>query len=165
MQGTTQAYKIWQYEWCNTLIKEREGWEPIDQTQTRRCVFRGSSTELYVPAFTEKDFQSTRSTELLSQLIQPPARQYKWSTEDRSTELHQYNQIHLYRRGIQAQSTSTEEGYKHQSNSTSPRGSKPQPQPLPKREQPTNQGGYNKWYISTTNQFSFPTNKWSYRIG
>ena len=36
------------------------------------------------------------------------------------------NTIHLYRRGIQIQT-----------NSTSPRGSKSQPQPLPKREHPT----------------------------
>ena len=38
------------------------------------------------------------------------------------------NTIHLYRRGIQIPT-----------NSTSPRGSKPQPQPLPKREQTTTQ--------------------------
>ena len=57
MQGTTQAYK-W-YDNMNDAMhkgKERE-------SQSIKCkqqdVFRGSSTELYVPAFTEKDFWST----------------------------------------------------------------------------------------------------------
>ena len=66
-------------------------------------LFRGSSTQLYIPAFTEKDFQSTNC---------PP----RTPTEGTSTEdLGQYNNweyrtplstntttIHLYRRGIQA---------------------------------------------------------------
>ena len=77
---------------------------------------------------TENFANTTGSIELLSQPIQPPPRQYKWSTEDRSIKLHQYNQIHLTKRD-----TSTN------SNSTSPRGSKPQPQPLPKRESTTTQ--------------------------
>ena len=70
----------------------------------------------------------------------------------------------------------TLEGYKPTTNSTSPRGSKPQSQPLPRREQtPTqinltkrdtrNQGVYNKWYISTTNHFLFSTNKDPNRLG
>ena len=156
---------IWQYEWCNAQLK-RERVESQSIKRKQQDVFRGSSTELYVPAFTEKDFQSIRSTELLSQPIQPSPRQYKRSTEDRSTELHQgnwfhlhrgiTNTIHLYRRGIQ---TNT--------NSTSPRGSKPTPQPLPKREHPTiqiniYQGGIQQMKKGTTlggfynhKQFSF----------
>ena len=66
-------------------------------------VFRGSSTELYIPAFIEKDLQPTRSTELLSQPIQPPMRQYN----DNPPLLKRDRPL-----AKQPQITSTEEGYK-----------------------------------------------------
>ena len=76
-------------------------------------VFQGLSTELYVPAFTEKDFQSTRSTELLSQPIQPPPRQSNGLPKTGVPNSTNTTKSTLPR-GIQAQSTSTEEGYKYQ---------------------------------------------------
>jgi len=60
----TSMYMIWQYESMHNTNKERVKSQWIKHKQ--QDVFRGSSTELYVPAFTEKDFQPTMSTELLS---------------------------------------------------------------------------------------------------
>ena len=97
--------------------KERVESQSIKRKQ--QDVFRGSSTELYVSAFTEKDFQSTRGTELLSQPLQPPPRQYKWSTEDWSTKLHQTTNTTSTEAIQIPQSTSTKEGYKSNTNSTS----------------------------------------------
>ena len=52
----TSMYMIWQYESMLKVI-ERE-LESMDQTQTPRFVSRFEPL-LYVPAFTQKDFQST----------------------------------------------------------------------------------------------------------
>ena len=93
---------------------------------------------------TENFANTTGSTELLSQPIQPPPRQSNTT-------------IHLYRRGIQTNS-----------NSTSPRGSIPQSQPLPKREQPTTQinlyqrrisqnKGFTAWWLQRPQTITFPT--------
>ena len=80
--------------------RERERVESQSIKYKQQDVFRGSSTELYVPAFTEKDFHPLG-------VPNSSLNQYN---------LHQGNTttIHLYRRGIQ---TNTK--------STSPRGSKP----------------------------------------
>ena len=102
---------------------------------------------------------NTTSTEVIQMVYRRP--------EYRTPQFHQYNQlhlterdtsiIHLYRRGIQAPT-----------NSTSPRGSKPQPQSLPKREHSTIQinlyqrgiakkkGVYNK-VITKDHKLNFPT--------
>ena len=103
-------------------------------------MFRGSSPQLYVPVFIEKDFQSTK--------------EYRTPLSTLQCHRGNTNSIHLTMRdrplAKQPQITSTEEGYKPIPTPPLTRGSKPQSQPLPKREQPT-KGFYNKWYISTTN--------------
>ena len=106
--------------------RERERVESQLIKRKQQDVFRGSSTELYVPAFTEKDFQSTRSPELLSQPIQPKSPHWegykhnpplpKRDTNLTPTPHHQEgvnHNLNLYQRGStqQSKSTSTKEGY------------------------------------------------------
>ena len=50
---------IWQYD---GMLKEKERERELERQWIKRKhtnMFRGSSTQLYVPAFTQKDFQST----------------------------------------------------------------------------------------------------------
>ena len=139
---------IWQYEWCNAQLK-REIVESQSIKRKQQDVFRGSAPSSTSPPSPRRIFNPLGVS---------------------NSSLNQYNlyrgnttTIHLYRRGIQ---TNT--------NSTSPRGSKPTPQPLPKREHTTNststkeganhhsnqplpkrdttrKGGYNKVVSTTTN--------------
>ena len=142
MQGTTQAYKIWQYEWCNAQIK-RERKLRVNRSNTNNKMYfevrapsstsppspRRISNPLTSPprtpnegTSTEEDFYNKGvSNSSLNQQHLHRGNTTR-STEDRSTELHQYN---LYRRGP----TNTKEGFT------------------------------TWWYISTTNTNPFPTNK------
>ena len=138
-----------QYEWCKAQIKERE-LESMDQ-QTTRYVSRFEPL-LYVPAFTQKDFQSTNlstqdyhtgnlhwgfgattngSTQLLSQPIQPLTR------GNTNTTSHKRGR-HLAK---QPQSTSSLRGIQTQSPPLT-RGSQPplHNQPLHKRDTTNKEG-------------------------
>ena len=122
-------------------------------------MYRGSSTLLYIPAYTTvQDFQSTISHRgnlyrrgFVTTLGVPN------SSLNLTMPLRQYNHNPPLPKRDKARS--------QQTNSTSHQREQTQPQPLPKREQPTNEGFYNKWYISTTNLFPFPQNNDPNRIG
>jgi len=133
MQGNTQANMIcmiWMML-CTNVKRERVR-ETMDQTQTQRYVSRFEPLALHPRLHHRVGFPihylpprepsprricyNTRSTELLSQT--------NTSSHKRGRPLAKQQPIHL-----------TLEGYKPTTNSTSPRGSKHQSPPLPKREQ------------------------------
>ena len=163
---------IWQYEWCTTQIKrERERERVNGSNANNKMCFevrapsstsppspRRISNPLTCPPRTPTQGTSTEdvganttgSTELLSQPIQPPLRQYKGSTEGRSTELHQSNQYNLHRGNTNT--TSHKRGR--------PLAKQTQPQPLPKRELTTTQIHLYQRGIS---QIRMVTTRWSQR--
>ena len=136
----------------------------MDQTQ-RQDMFRGSSTLLYIPAFTTvKDFQSTISyngnlhREGFLTTLGVPNSSLKQPPHNRGVGPQPNNQ-HLYLRGLQPPSSTSHKREQTQISTSTKEGANQQPtQPLPKREQPINEGFYNKWYITATN-LSFPQNK------
>ena len=156
MQGTTQAH-IWygNMNKCTTQIKERGLRVNRSNTNKKMCfevrapsstsppsprrisnplgvpnssfnqynLYRGNTNGLLktgVPNST-----NTTSTEAIQKVYRRP--EYR-TPPNPPLPKRDTSTIHLYRRGIQIPT-----------NSTSLRGSKPQSQPLPKREQPTTQ--------------------------
>ena len=182
MQGTTQANNIWCWWMMHNTNKERESLESMDQTQTTRCVSRFEPLALR-SRLHQKNFQSTNlSTEdshrgnlYRGGFVQPGVpnsslNQYNlhWGNTSGLPKTGVLNSINTNKftsqRGIQAQSTSTEEEYKYQPTPPHQRRSTPQTQPLPKREQITTpinlyQRGIQQIKEGTTSCISQPQTK------
>ena len=138
----------------NAQSKERQS-QWIKRKQ--QDMFRGSSTQLYVPAFTQKDFESTSLFTKDSHTgnlqrgfgaIQPGV-----PNSSLKHNRHLGTTLHLYQRGIQ-----------NNTNSTSPRGSK-------NTISTSTQEGANQQMkrlqlggLTTTNNFFSHKTKGSYRI-